>query len=189
MDRWDGALFQWINRWPDGLNPLFQFFSEGNKWLWVRIVLVGILAAMAIWGKKGGRKAALLALLAAPIANEVTDVLKASFPEPRPCSFDETICRVKVLTSMGTASAHAANMAAVAAVMTWFTGRWGWIWIGIALLTGLSRIYVGVHFPQQVLFGWLVGILSAALVVSVYEWIVRSRRPEPDEAEESPEIA
>lgn len=182
----NSAIFHWINGWPDALNPVFQLFSEGNKWWIVRILLLGILAAMIIWGKERGRKAALLTILAVPIANELTDVLKAAIPDLRPCVVEpDAILRIKQLTSSGTASAHSANMAAVACVMTYFL-RWdGAIWILVALLTGISRIYVAAHYPSQVLAGWIVGILVGLVLVKAYEWIARrywNRNHEPPEA-------
>ena len=38
----------------------------------------------------------------------------------------------------------------------------------LALLTGLSRIYVGAHYPSQVLLGWVCGALCA--LIAVYTW-------------------
>ena len=66
-------------------------------------------------------------------------------------------------------------MAAVAFVMIYYLRGVSWVWLGVAVLTGLSRIYVGVHYPSQVLFGWIVGILSGAVTVCVFEWLQRRK--------------
>jgi undecaprenyl-diphosphatase len=68
------------------------------------------------------------------------------------------------LDSSGTTSAHSANMAAIATVMTLEAKWWGAPWIAFAFFTGISRIYTGVHYPSQVIFGWGVGILCGFIV-------------------------
>ena len=93
---------------------------------------------------------------------------------------DEVIADVIVRTgrsdSMGTASAHSANMAAVATVMTGLLGwRWGAPWIMAALLTGYSRVFNGVHWPSQVTLGWIVGTLVGLATVWVYRRVLAAR--------------
>ena len=100
----------------------------------------------------------------------------------------DAIVRVGMSPSMGTASAHSANMAFVAFVLTYFLPRLGVFWVLIAVLTGLSRIYVAAHYPSQVLFGWTIGVASAALVIAVVErfWPRRTQsEPEPEPEPES----
>ena len=47
------------------------------------------------------------------------------------------------------------------------------IWVVIAFLTGFSRIYVGLHYPYQVLLGWAVGIFVGWAAVSLSRRILR----------------
>lgn len=83
----------------------------------------------------------------------------------------DAIVRVNRLTSFGTASAHSANMMAVAVPFLIYARPIGYFWLGIAILTGISRVYVGVHYPYQVLFGWMVGAaVSGGLVVIWESW-------------------
>lgn len=187
----DVSLFRWVNEWPDSLAPFFVFWSESNKWTWVRIVLLLILIGMLVRNPKT-RGAAIAMLIAWPLANELTDVLKAWLQMQRPCvDLEDVRLRVKLLTSFGTASAHSANMAAVAFAATYRLGKWGWPWIPVALFTGISRIYVGVHYPSQVLFGWICGILVAFAVVKGLEAIERhiAARRETEPNDEQPEVA
>ena len=171
----DRAIFGWINHWPESLAPIFLFFSEGIKTKAVRIGLTLLIIVLIAWNAKT-RKTVLLALVAWPLANGLTDQLKNVFQMARPdVDYPEAITRVHLLTSYGTASAHAANMAAIAFVFTYYLKGWGAIWIAVALITGLARIYVGVHYPSQVLLGWVCGAFCGLLVVRTWEAYVKIR--------------
>ncbi len=173
----DLAIFYAINNWPEGLSPVMIFISECTKIPAVRVFLL-VLVIFLVW-RKATRLPIILTMIAWPLANEATDILKAGFRGLRPCvELPDAIVRVNMLTSFGTASAHSANMAAVAAA-TWLTfGRKVGIPVTIiAFLTGLSRIYVGVHYPYQVLLGWSVGFLIALAVVKGAQLIQRKYFP------------
>lgn len=188
MRGFDQTVFHWINGWPDWLNPLFYFLSEGNKQWPVR---VGLFAVLALFFVKGGkwRLASVLAILCWLVSNEVCDQLKNFFEMPRPCvelPESEVILRVKRLTSFGTASAHSASMMTVAVVFSSLLGRWGWPWVVLAVGVGLSRIYVGVHYPYQVLFGWAVGAFIAWMGLEsakAFESLRQKRREKVDGVE------
>lgn len=170
LGEWDYRLFVGINSgWAHPwLDPLFVFFSVGIKELWLRLFFAGLFGVL-LWFPST-RLTAIQAVCAWLLANGGVDLFKHFLPIPRPCvelSGSEVRLLVPLLTSAGTASAHSAAMSSVACV---FAGRhrwWGVPWVGVALLTGLSRIYVGVHYPSQVLLGWLVGILSAYVVLKL----------------------
>lgn len=174
MARWDLPLFRSINQWPDALEPFFLFLSDATK-IWPGRIL---LLATLVWflSRPKLRVPALLALVAVPISNEACDILKATLQDPRPCAeLADVVLRTKLLTSFGTASAHSANMMAVATIFLLAHRKWGYFWLAVAIFTGLSRIYVGVHYPQQVLLGWLVGANAALLTHWVYRKVCDAR--------------
>lgn len=168
----DVSIFHWINSgWAHPtLDPIFVFFSIGIKGWPLRILLVALFLYLVIKGKET-RTAALLAVVAWLISNELADALKAVFQAARPCAELASFRLVgyeKPLTSFGTISAHAASMAAAATVFTMRFKWWGAPWALVASLTGLSRIYVGVHYPSQVILGWLAGAFVAWLTVRTW---------------------
>jgi undecaprenyl-diphosphatase len=68
-------------------------------------------------------------------------------------------------------SSHAANSMALACVGWWFTkGRIRWLWFVIPVVIGWSRIYLGYHYPGDVLVGWAMGALIACGIV---RWLAR----------------
>jgi len=171
------TVFDWINRWPEWLAPAMHFFSEATNWLWVKIAL-GLLVVGLIVAKGRGRHAAIQALLAFPLANGITDLFKKGLPMPRPfqeIDAADMFLRAGTSDSAGTASAHSANMAAVAFVFTYHLGWWGSPWVLVAVMTGLSRVYNGVHYPYQVLLGWTVGVTAGLVITTVAERILRRR--------------
>lgn len=109
-----------------------------------------------------------------------TDFLGIAFKQllrqPRPYWVGE----VKALaeeTSYGIPSTHASDSMAVWGYLS-FKLKKDWVWaISILLipLIGLSRLYLGVHFPQDVLVGWLIGLvvilLFAATEARTVSWL------------------
>jgi undecaprenyl-diphosphatase len=171
----DRAVLLWINGWSEAVAPFFLLFSEGLKWPLVRIFLFLVIAGYML-GSRLGRKAMLLSLLAIPLANEITDQFKKAMSHPRPFQVvDEVILRVGWSDSFGTASAHSANMMALGVTMTLVTGKWGIPWLLVALFTGMSRVYVGAHYPSQVLLGWACGAFAAFLVVNTWRAFTKMR--------------
>ena len=166
----DRLLFRAINGWSEALNPVLTDFSVAHDWAYFRLSMVAVVLALVVLGK--GR-AALLCLLAFPLADALCNAAKHVLPAMRPFQcLPHVTMRVGFSGSMGTASSHAGNLAAVATVMTLAAGwRWGLAWVVIALLVGVSRVYVGAHFPSQVLLGWTLGVVSGFVVERGSRWI------------------
>lgn len=67
-------------------------------------------------------------------------------------------------------SAHAVGAAAVAVLVSRRHGRLGWIAWAIAIWIGLSRIYLGRHYPTDVLSGYLLGGIVSWIVIRGERW-------------------
>jgi undecaprenyl-diphosphatase len=152
-----------------------KFFSEALNYPSVKVVLGVFLLAMLI-ASAVTRKTVFQALIAVAVGNSITDVFKHVWPMHRP--FQElkgVIMWVGTSDSFGTASAHSANMAAVAFVFVYHLRWWGTPWVAIAVITGFSRVFCGAHYPYQVLLGWTTGILTAAAVTYGWDFVVKKR--------------
>lgn len=158
------------------------FLTDLNKYT-LSFVIAGLLwIALIIWGGKTGRIAAAGIVLVIALADQFnSSVLKAIFERSRPCHFVDDVLNVenvRLLVGCGGGrsfpSSHAANNAAVAMLLSWYYPRFKWWFIAFALTIGFSRIYVGVHFPIDVLSGFVVGIVCAFVVIGslmAADWI------------------
>ncbi len=105
------------------------------------------------------------------IGTAFNETLKLALQGPRPYWISTGVKALSAETSFGIPSGHAQTAA----------GLWGMLaaslrrrWVSICavaliLLIGLSRIYLGVHFPQDVLVGWLLGGLTLWAFVALWQ--------------------
>lgn len=89
----------------------------------------------------------------------VNGILKLSFHAPRPYWFSPQVKAYLAETSFGVPSAHAQTAAGLFGLAAGLLKRrWGWLLAFLLIIMiGLSRIYLGVHFPFDVLAGWAIG--------------------------------
>ncbi|MFJ9683169.1 phosphatase PAP2 family protein [Streptomyces sp. NPDC101194] len=161
----DGGLYTWITelaqRSPAALDSVVRLWSDYG------LALFALLMLASWWRSRSAGPARTAMALCAPLvvvaAYLVNDVVKSLFHEQRPC---ETLHVVTVeacpaLGDWSFPSNHAA-IAAAAAVAIWLTDRrLGAVAVPAALLMAASRVWIGVHYPHDVLVGVVTGALVA----------------------------
>jgi len=169
----DKTLFYFINH--ELANPVFDWFmpfiTRQSNWI---IPILILWLGMLIFGKKRARIAAILLLLAVSTTDPVCyRVLKPTFKRIRPSrSLEDVRLLVGRGGKYGFPSNHAANITAAMAVLIYFFRKYKYYFATLAGLISFSRIYVGVHYPFDVIFGIFVGGLFAFLWISL--WIIVS---------------
>ena len=167
-------LFRLVNdAWTTpALDPCLIFLGRINDYGGVWLVLLGALAAL---GGKTGRWAALAGLAALVAGLASSEVLKSLVMQPRPfLSLPDVRLLVSPPSSYSFPSVNAtyAFAASSGASLTArrLLGRlpvWGWGFLALAVAVSYSRVYVGVHYPGDVLGGAIIGTSIGWLVALV----------------------
>lgn len=170
----DYAIFHFINQTISNpvLDIVLPFLRNAPNWIPLYIFL-GIYLLYKY--KLEALKYALYIVIAFALADVIVhECLKPGFARLRPCHSLTLHARL-VLGHCGGKwsfpSSHAANHMAIALSIVWakiFTRKWiNYIWIFWAFAIGFAQIYVGVHYPSDVIAGFIVGILIACFNYSV----------------------
>jgi membrane-associated phospholipid phosphatase len=95
------------------------------------------------------------------LSGTLNSFFKIGLHGPRPFWFDTRVRALASETSFGIPSGHAQHAVVVwGALAASLHRRWAWMGAGlIAFLIGLSRLVLGVHFPSDVILGWLIGLI------------------------------
>ena len=155
------------------LDWFFVLITNGRTWIAPAI----ITATIFIFKQK---KAAILPLLLMMATVALSDpvgnyVLKPWVHRLRPCNPDALVEGGRFLLgnkwSYSFPSQHSMNMFAQATLLTFFYPRNYLYFFGFAAVIGYSRIYVGVHYPLDVLGGAVFGMVSGGLIFALYQLI------------------
>ena len=178
----DQAVFAFINL--NLANPVTDFIMPAvTSDILLRIIYaIGIL--VLLW--KGNRRLRWMVLFSA-IVLLLTDQIVANFlkhwiERPRPC---HTLEEINLLVGCGGGfsmpSAHAANVFGQASLFSWHYREARVYLMIFAAIVAISRVFVGVHYPADILVGSAIGILigiAIGLAFSGFEsvWLNRSRK-------------
>ncbi len=168
----------WLEKINHGLqNPFFDWLlplismAGGGGMIWIVFSLVLLTS-----GRSGTKKVAILMLMSLFISFLAGEEgLKHYFQRPRPF---ETIPDVDLLVkppgSYSFPSGHAANAFASGLVLARMIPVLAWPVLILAALMAFSRVYVGVHYPLDVIAGSLLGAACALLVLKFESSITRT---------------
>lgn len=142
--------------------PVIAFSTTGN-WGAFWVVLA---AALWVAGAGNGRELFQLMVILVYTTLVFNYGIKVVLKRERPAFEDH---RLKPLvgtpSSKSFPSSHSAMSFAAACALSWYHPQLWPLWFGLALVMSWSRVYVGVHFPSDVVAGTAVGLVAGGVGV------------------------
>lgn len=178
---WDVQTFLWINvelanDWFDAILPLLR-----DKLFWVPLYV--FILSIVFFNSRWRQSLLVILILAGTMAISDTissKIIKPTIERVRPCNNPELegfmIERVRCGGGYSFTSSHATNHFTLSVFLFYLfvgLGIWRWLFILWAASIAYAQIYVGVHYPLDVMFGAFNGTLIGLLGSFIY---LRSRK-------------
>lgn len=157
----DMGILKWLQE--NLKNEYLDYFFKAITYL-TNSGLIWIIIGIILLLYKPTRKIGAFYFLALFINFVVVNIfLKPLFQRVRPCDIMAIELIVKRPKDFSFPSGHSSSAFAAATAIFMANKKIGLILILIAVVVGFSRLYLFVHYPSDVLFGALIGVLSAIL--------------------------
>lgn len=176
----DKEFFIFLNTMgTPGWDGFWSFMSERTYWIPFYLLLLWLLFKNFGW--KQTALVLVLTLLMILVTDQITNVIKNATARPRPCFTPEFEGIMRGVACegrgrFGFTSAHASNHFGIAVFLGLIFRQKIKLMIGLlivwAALISYSRIYLGVHFPGDVIVGTVIGTTFGYLFYRVYKKII-----------------
>ena len=182
---WDYPLFEILNF--DGGATLDSLMSAiSGIVMWIPLYLLILYMVWRRWSWRGVVALILAVALALGLADLLAGIFKHSgplknlwpdFPARLRPMFSEGLSDVNIPSTnhgrYGTVSAHAATIVSLSIISAYaIHRRWfSWLIAMVAIAICYSRIYLACHFPQDILLGAALGVVTATLGILVFRAI------------------
>ncbi len=156
-----------LNRWIRD-NQVHRFFSGisrlGDGVLWYSLMLLFPL----IMGAEGFVITALMILMAA-WGVSIYKYIKRRSMRPRPFVSHRCIRQgARTLDSYSFPSGHTMHATAFAILLIYAVPSLAVVLIPFAILTGLARVVLGLHYPSDVFMGAVLGMVNAVVILNLF---------------------
>jgi undecaprenyl-diphosphatase len=138
--------------WLTNLFKLASRMGDGPLW--------GVVAgALLLFGRGRERLAVAAAAVVVLVSIALFSILKRLVRRPRPCEFWQDIsCLLQPPDRYSFPSGHSMTAFSMYGTFATLLPGSGWFFFPSALLIALSRVFVGAHYPSDVIVGGLLGV-------------------------------
>lgn len=167
----DQSIFLFINQylWNSCMGfVMFALTQLGNGFFLIPLIVVSIL----IFDRKNALKVIVISIIAILFGGLIVHILKELIQRPRPLAeplFEAikiNVCGRGLCGRNSFPSGHSQIAFSIAAVLSCYYKKWLLFYL-LAGLTAFSRVYIGVHYPFDIIAGSMIGYLSAKLVLAI----------------------
>tara|TARA_R110002051_G_scaffold43769_1_gene89325 strand:+ start:11292 stop:11867 length:576 start_codon:yes stop_codon:yes gene_type:complete len=175
--QWDRDAFVYLNSL--GIEQYDVFWSTVTKFPpWIPLFALIIILLFVKFSKREVITMLLIILVMAAFVATLTDLTKNVVERLRPNNDEELNTIIRILRSpsgFSFFSGHASSSFSIITLTVLFLRKkfkWVYLFYIWPILFALSRVYVGVHFPIDIIVGSLVGIFSAWLFYRLYGMLI-----------------
>jgi undecaprenyl-diphosphatase len=159
-------------------DPFWILVSE--KWFWIPLYIIFLYFLYKNFNKKSLFYILLFVALGITASDQIANIFKFGFERLRPChdpSLEGLLREVKCGGKFGFYSAHSSNSFFVATYLTILLGKkikqlpyFLFVW---AAIVAYSRVYLGMHFPGDIIIGAIMGILLALFFGTLAKKVIK----------------
>lgn len=176
---WDEQLFLYLNNaGSETWDGIWLVLTDQ----WMSIPIYALLSILILW-KTGFRSAIVTGFMILGLVGVtlvISRLVKYGVMRPRPCSIPDLQMRFPLKEECGDygffsshSSVGLALMVFIGLILKSYYKYIFWpllIWVG---LFGYSRIYVGKHYPGDIIVGFLIGLILAVIAYKIRQWIAK----------------
>lgn len=148
-------------------NPFFNFLMPLITTIGSYVIWIVICVILAIFGGEKGRNVAIILFIAIIFGHIISEVLKYIILRPRPYEVLQGVHQMAFVDNESFPSGHATSIFIGCVILG---KKYGYmiLFLILAFIVSFSRIYLGVHYPSDVIAGALLGV-GISLIVLHYE--------------------
>ncbi len=174
---WDRDTFVYLNNL--GIEEYDLFWTTVTNFpTWIPLFILFIVLIFKKYPKKEAVYVLLTIVAMILFVSSFTDIVKNYVARLRPNNTEEINTIIRILKSPNTYSffsGHAASSFSITTIFVLFLRkRFKWVWLCYIwpFLFAASRIFVGVHYPVDIIVGTFVGVTSAILFHKAYARLI-----------------